>query len=47
MRRLKENPCELRILGDGKQSKSYIHVEDIVDALRIVEKNALVGYNTF
>lgn len=30
IRRLRENPSELSILGDGSQSKSYIHVEDIV-----------------
>ncbi len=47
LRRLKENPKELRILGDGTQSKSYIYVEDIVDALRLVEKTALKGYNYY
>ena len=47
LRRLKENPKELRILGDGTQSKSYIFVEDIVDALRLVEKTALKGYNYY
>ena len=47
LRRLRENPKELRILGDGTQSKSYIYVEDIVDALRIVEKMALHGYNYY
>ena len=47
LRRLKENPKELRILGDGTQSKSYIYVEDIVDALRLVEKKALRGYNYY
>ena len=29
VRRLKTDPTRLRILGDGKQSKSYIHVERI------------------
>lgn len=47
LRRLKKNPKELRILGDGTQSKSYIYVEDIVDALRLVEKTALHGYNYY
>ncbi|MBO6304214.1 MAG: NAD-dependent epimerase/dehydratase family protein [Selenomonadaceae bacterium] len=47
VRRLKDNPKELRILGDGTQSKSYIHVEDIVNALRTVEKKALQGYNYY
>ena len=33
-RRLIENPRQLRILGDGTQSKSYIHVSDILEAVR-------------
>ncbi len=33
LRRLMNNPKRLRILGDGKQSKSYIHVSDVVNAL--------------
>lgn len=33
MRRLRVQPDRLRILGDGAQSKSYIHVEDVVDAV--------------
>ncbi len=31
--KLRKNPTELEILGDGSQSKSYITVEDCVDAL--------------
>ena len=45
--RLLENPKELRILGDGTQSKSYIYVDDIVNALRIVEKRHLNGYSYY
>jgi len=45
--RLLDNPKELRILGNGTQSKSYIYVEDIVNALRTVEKKALKGYNYY
>lgn len=33
IRRLREDPEELTILGDGSQSKSYVHVDDVVDAL--------------
>jgi UDP-glucose 4-epimerase len=29
--KLKKNPSELEVLGDGKQTKSYIHVSDGVD----------------
>jgi UDP-glucose 4-epimerase len=33
MRRLFEDPTCLRILGDGTQSKSYIHVQDVINAV--------------
>ena len=33
VRRLKADPLELRILGNGQQSKSYIHVYDVVAAV--------------
>ncbi len=33
VKRLKEDPSHLRILGDGTQSKPYIYVLDLVDAI--------------
>ena len=33
VRRLSKDPTRLRILGDGQQSKSYIHVSDVVAAV--------------
>ena len=33
VKRLLADPTELRILGDGNQSKSYVHVSDIVAAV--------------
>ena len=33
VRRLLTDPTRLRILGDGRQSKSYVHVDDIVVAV--------------
>jgi UDP-glucose 4-epimerase len=33
VRRLLDDPSRLRILGDGQQSKSYIHVDDVIDAV--------------
>ena len=33
VKRLKEDPSHLRILGDGRQSKPYIYVLDLVEAI--------------
>jgi UDP-glucose 4-epimerase len=33
IRRLLDDPRRLRILGDGRQSKSYIYVDDIIEAV--------------
>jgi UDP-glucose 4-epimerase len=33
IRQLREHPTELKILGDGTQSKSYIHVEDVLSGI--------------
>ena len=38
VRRLILNPNELRILGDGQQTKSYIHVQDVLEAMFLVHK---------
>jgi UDP-glucose 4-epimerase len=35
---LRTSPTQLRILGDGKQSKSYIHVSDVVDAVLLASE---------
>jgi UDP-glucose 4-epimerase len=33
LRQLQRSPERLRILGDGSQSKSYIHISDVIDAV--------------
>jgi len=38
VRRLLEDPTRLQIYGDGSQSKSYIHVSDVVDAMLLLEE---------
>jgi UDP-glucose 4-epimerase len=35
LRQLLRNPRSLRILGDGTQNKSYIHVDDVINAVLI------------
>jgi len=44
--RLQESPGHLRILGDGTQSKSYIYVGDVVNAVRTIERT-VSGYNYY
>jgi UDP-glucose 4-epimerase len=45
--RLKTEPTSLSILGDGTQSKSYIHIEDILEGIWLARKNADAQYNYF
>ena len=47
VKRLLANPNELQILGDGKQSKSYIHVEDVVNAVLHVAKTGKERFKSF
>ena len=47
IRRLLADPHRLRILGDGSQSKSYIHVDDIMNAVFTVDAAAGEGYDIF
>jgi UDP-glucose 4-epimerase len=34
--KLKQNPSQLEVLGDGTQQKSYLHVSDLIDAMLII-----------
>lgn len=38
IRKLKADPTRLEILGNGLQSKSYIHVSDVLNAMMLVEE---------
>ena len=38
IKKLKENPKKLDVLGDGMQAKSYIHVSDCVNAMLFVHR---------
>jgi UDP-glucose 4-epimerase len=40
VRRLLVDPTKLDILGDGNQSKSYVHVEDVIDAVLLAAGKA-------
>lgn len=39
-RSLKADPSELKVLGDGKQRKSYLHVQDCIDAIFLATSKA-------
>jgi UDP-glucose 4-epimerase len=47
IRRLKNDSTALRILGDGTQKKSYVHVDDVLEAIFIVAANAIKPYEVF
>ena len=47
IRRLLLNPRQLEILGDGTQSKSYIHVDDVLDALLLLNDRQWQGFQVY
>jgi UDP-glucose 4-epimerase len=47
LRQLLKNPRKLRILGDGTQSKSYIHVRDVVDAVLLAARSSNGGFAAY
>ncbi|MGO8685734.1 MAG: NAD-dependent epimerase/dehydratase family protein [Candidatus Dormibacteria bacterium] len=47
VRRLAAGPARLRILGDGSQSKSYIHVSDVVEAVLTALRREPAGYRVY
>ena len=46
-RRLLDNPSELRILGDGSQSKSYVHISDIIRAVMRAHTQTNSAYQVY
>lgn len=46
-RSLKRDPTTLRVLGNGKQRKSYLYVQDCVDAILTVIEKATNPVNVF
>ncbi len=47
IRRLRRNPRKLEIRGDGAQSKSYIHVDDVVYAVLLAHEKEERPYRVF
>ncbi|MGZ5596159.1 MAG: NAD-dependent epimerase/dehydratase family protein [Usitatibacter sp.] len=46
-KQLKADPTRLRVLGDGKQRKSYLHVQDCVAAIELAVERARHRVNIF
>ena len=47
VRRLTDEPARLSILGDGSQSKSYIHVDDVLRAVLLADERAETPFAAF
>jgi UDP-glucose 4-epimerase len=47
LRQLMKTPDKLRILGDGTQSKSYIHVRDVVDAVLLAARRSTERFSVY
>ena len=45
--KLRADPSSLEILGDGRQEKSYMHVEDCLDAMTYAVEHADDAMNTY
>ena len=47
IRRLKQEPEVLRVLGDGTQQKPYLHVSELIDAMLLAKAAAGPGVQVF
>jgi UDP-glucose 4-epimerase len=47
LRRMRRDPARLRILGDGRQSKSYVHVSDVVSAVLLASAAVNAGFHVW
>jgi len=46
-RKLRANPSEIEVLGDGRQRKSYLYVQDCLDAMLTVLREAREPFNVY
>jgi len=47
IRKLRRDPTRLEVLGDGKQRKPYLYVQDLIDAIFFLQKNAREAINCY
>lgn len=46
-KQLKDDPAQLRVLGNGKQRKSYLYIQDCIDAMQLAVDKANEKVNIF
>jgi UDP-glucose 4-epimerase len=46
-KQLRSDPSQLRVLGNGRQRKSYLHVQDCVDGILLAISGSLESVNIF
>src|SRR5581483_11648850 len=47
IKKLRANPAELEVLGDGAQEKPYLHVDELIDAMLFIHERAGERLNFF
>lgn len=47
MKKIEKNSKELEILGNGKQKKSYVYIDDCIDAMLTARKKSCKTINTY
>jgi UDP-glucose 4-epimerase len=47
LNKLLKNPTELEILGDGKQTRSYVYIDDAVEATIVAWRRTETSYEVF
>lgn len=47
MRKLRDNPKRLEVLGNGNQRKSYIYIDDVLNAIFTIAGRDTPGYDVF
>ena len=47
IRRLHGDASRLQVLGDGNQSKPYIHADDVIDAMLLLQGRQTTGYEYY
>ena len=47
LKKLRNNPAELEVLGDGTQEKPYLHVHELLDALLFIFRHSRDRLNCY